>query len=124
MPQTNKSSINPTILQHARDNRHPQTPAETKLWKLLRNRNLDGYKFRRQHPIGYYIVDFYCHETKLVVEVDGRSHDERIEYDAERTMWLEGQGCRVIRFTNQQVMRDVVMVVEAILAACREAPSP
>lgn len=119
-----KPRTNPIILQHARDNRHPQTPAETKLWQLLRNHNLDGYKFRRQHPIGHYIVDFYCHETRLVVEIDGRSHDEQIEYDAARTAWLEGQGCRVVRFTNEQVMRDVVMVAEAILAACREAPSP
>ncbi|CUS03073.2 conserved protein of unknown function [Candidatus Promineifilum breve] len=124
MPPTNKPQTDPTILQHARANRHLHTPAETKLWRLLRNHNLDGYKFRRQHPIGHYIVDFYCHETKLVVELDGRSHDEQMEYDAERTAWLESQGYRVIRFANERVMQDVVMVAEAILAACREEPSP
>jgi very-short-patch-repair endonuclease len=124
MPPTHKSHTDPTILRHARDNRHLQTPAEAKLWQLLRNHNLDGYKFRRQHPIGHYVVDFYCHETRLVVEIDGRTHDDRFEYDAARTAWLQAQGCRVIRFSNQQVMRDVVSVAEAILLACREEPSP
>ena len=124
MPPTNTPRIDPTILHHARDNRHPQTPAEAKLWPLLRNRNLDGYKFRRQHPIGFYIVDFYCHEARLIIELDGRSHDEQIEYDAERTEGLEGEGYRVLRFANELVMRNVVMVAEAILAACREEPSP
>ncbi len=128
MPPQYKPRTNPTILQHARDNRHPQTPAEAKLWQLIRNRNLDGYKFRRQHPIGYYIVDFYCHESKLIVEVDGRSHDNQIAYDEQRTTWLQSEGFRVIRFTNEQVMRNVVSVTEEILKACREVepqePSP
>ena len=114
----------PDSIKHARQNRHLQTPAEARLWQLLRNHNLDGLKFRRQHPIGCYIVDFYCHDARLVVELDGRSHDEQIGYDAARTAWLEGQGYRVIRFTNQVVMSDVVRVAEVIRAACREEPSP
>ncbi len=114
----------PDILQHARDNRHRQTPAEARLWQLLRNHNLDGFKFRRQHPIGRYIVDFYSHEARLVVELDGRSHDAQMVYDEARTAWLEAQGYRVLRFSNQVVMQEVARVAEVIRAACREELSP
>ena len=69
-------------------------------------------------------MDFYCHEAKLVVELDGRSHDAQMNYDAARTVWLESEGCRVIRFSNQQVMADIVSVVEGIRLACGEEPSP
>ena len=124
MPSTNKPLVDPTIRQHARENRHHQSPAEAKLWKVLRNHNVEGRKFRRQHPIGPYIVDFYCHEARLVVELDGRSHDAQINYDAARTAWLESQGYQVIRFVNAQVMKDIVSVVEGIRLACGEEPSP
>ena len=124
MPSTNTPPVAPTIRQHARDNRHHQSPAEAKLWQVLRNRNLDGRKFRCQHPLGPYIADFYCHEAKLVVELDGRSHDAQMDYDAARTAWLESQGDRVVRVTNAQVMRDIVSVVEGIRLACGEEPSP
>ena len=124
MSSTAKPPIDPITRQHARENRHRQSPAETKLWKALRNHNLDDYKFRRQHPIGPYIVDFYCHEANLVIELDGRSHDAQMEYDAARTAWLESQGCRVIRFSNVQVKQDIVSVVEGIRLACGEEPSP
>ena len=69
-------------------------------------------------------MDFYCHEANLVVELDGRSHDVQMEYDATRTAWMESQGCRVIRFSNTQVMKDIVSVMEGIRLACGEAPSP
>jgi len=118
MTTTNNAPVDPVIRQHARENRHHQSPAEAKLWKVLRNHNLDGRKFRRQHPIGPYIVDFYCHEARLVVELDGRSHDAQMDYDAARTAWLESQGYRVIRFANAQVMKDIVSVVERIRLAC------
>ena len=124
MSSTTKPPIDPTARQHARENRHRQSPAEAKLWKTLRNHNVDGRKFRRQHPIGPYIVDFYCYEAKLVVKLDGRSHDVQMDYDAVRTAWLESQGCRVVRFTNAQVMKDIVSVVEGIRLACGEEPSP
>ena len=124
MPSTPKRTIAPVIREHARENRHHQSPAEAKIWKALRNHNLDGHKFRRQHPLGPYIVDFYCHEANLVVELDGRSHDAQLEYDAARTAWLESQGCRVLRFSNVQVMKDIVSVVEGIRLACDEEPSP
>jgi very-short-patch-repair endonuclease len=124
MPSITNPPIDPTIRQHARENRHHPSPVEAKLWKVLRNHNVDGRKFRRQHPIGPYIVDFYCHEARLVVELDGRSHDAQMAYDAARTAWLESQGCRVIRFSNMQVMQDVVSVVKGIRLACEERPSP
>ena len=124
MPSTPKPTIHPTIRQHARDNRHYQSPAEAKLWQVLRNHNLDWRKFRRQHPLGPYIADFYCHEAKLIVELDGRSHDAQMDYDAARTAWMESQGYRVVRVTNTQVMRDIVSVMEGIRLACDQAPSP
>jgi very-short-patch-repair endonuclease len=124
MPSTTNPPVDPTTRQHARENRHHQSPAEARVWKVLRNHNLDGLKFRRQHPLGPYIVDFYCHEAKLVVELDGRSHDAQMDYDAARTAWLEGQGCRVIRFSNMQVMQDIVSVVEGVRLACEKRPSP
>ena len=124
MSSTAKPPIDPITRQHARENRHYQSPAEAKLWKVLRNYHVDGRKFRRQHPIGPYIVDFYCHEVGLVVELDGRSHDAQIDYDAARTAWLESEGYRVVRFANAQVMGDVVSVVEGIRLACGEMPSP
>jgi very-short-patch-repair endonuclease len=78
----------PILLQAARELRHPQTPAEQKLWSRLRNRQLNGFKFRRQHPIDRFIIDFYCDEAKLCIEVDGDSHAEQIEYDQARTVYL------------------------------------
>ncbi len=78
----------PQIFTRARELRQPQTPAERKLWSRLRNQRLGGFKFRRQHPIDRFIVDFYCATCHLVVEVDGDSHTEQAEYDAARTAWL------------------------------------
>lgn len=109
--------VYPLSRLRARELRHPQTPAEQKLWQILRSRQLDGYKFRRQHPIGWYIVDFYCAAAKLIIEIDGDSHAEQVEYDQVRTEWLESQGYRVIRFTNDEVFRQVEGVIEAILRA-------
>jgi very-short-patch-repair endonuclease len=82
--------IHPTIRQFARELRQPQTPAEATLWNHLRNRNLK-YKFRRQHPIDFFIIDFYCAEARLLIEIDGSSHLEREqrEYDQSRTQYLE-----------------------------------
>ena len=117
--------IYPPILANARELRQPQTPAESKLWARLRNRQLGGFKFRRQHPIGRFIVDFYCAATRLVIEIDGDSHAEQVEYDQARTAWLSEQGYRVIRFRNQDVYRRVDEVLEAILVECQgTVPSP
>lgn len=115
--------IAPSIQIRARELRQPQTPAEQKLWAVLRRKNLNGLKFRRQHPIGRFIVDFYCAEVKLVIEVDGESHDHQVEYDALRTAWLEENGCRVIRFLNTDVLsrlEDVVVEIERVANFCRD----
>jgi very-short-patch-repair endonuclease len=108
--------IHPTIRQFARELRQPQTPAEATLWQHLRNRNLK-YKFRRQHPIDYFIIDFYCAEAKLLIEVDGPSHLEREqqEYDQARTEYLEALGYKVIRFTNNNCSYNIHAVVTAII---------
>ncbi len=101
------------------------TPPEAKLWARLRNRQLGGFKFRRQHPIGSYVVDFCCAERRLTVELDGDSHAEQEEYDKKRTSWLIEQGYQEIRFWNREVMQNLDAVLEKILDACLSAkPSP
>jgi len=111
----------PAILRFARDHRHPLTPAETKVWAKVRNRGL-GFKIRRQHPIWRFIADFYCAEAKLVIEIDGDSHAEldQAEYDVARTKWLEARGYKVIRFTNNEVHKQLDNVLKEILITCEE----
>jgi very-short-patch-repair endonuclease len=96
--------------------RHPQTPAEATLWQILRNRQF-GFKFRRQHPIYKFIIDFYCAEAKLLIEVDGESHlgSDQEEYDNARTEYLQKLGYKVIRFTNDDVKYNLQAVAEVIL---------
>ena len=84
------------------------------MWQKLRGKQLMGLKFRRQAPIGNYIVDFVCFENGLVIEVDGGQHAEQKEYDAERTRWLETQGFRVIRFWNNEVLAEMDAVIRRI----------
>ena len=107
--------------QYAAALRRDLTDAENKLWQDLRGRRVEGYKFRRQHPIDDYIADFACITAKLVGEVDGETHstEEELAYDAKRTKVLEGLGWRVIRFTNDEVYGDVDGVVEAIWEALK-----
>jgi very-short-patch-repair endonuclease len=109
----------PALTRRARDMRHEPSKAENTLWQVLRNRQINGLKFRRQHVLGDYILDFYCIEKNLIIEVDGDSHAEQVEYDNQRTVWLESQGCRVIRFTNFDVLENLSSVVEAIQEACK-----
>jgi very-short-patch-repair endonuclease len=108
--------IYPPVLLRARELRHPQTPAEATLWQHLRGRNL-GYKFRRQHPIDRFIIDFYCAKAKLCIEIDGSSHfeAEQEEYDKVRTEILEELGYQVIRFTNNDVRYNIHAVVDEIV---------
>ena len=106
-----------SITPKARGLRKQSTDSERTLWRLLRNRELNGYKFRRQTPIGPYIVDFVCFEQKLVVEIDGGHHEARSNYDHERTGCLELRGFRVLRFWNNQVSQKRGSVSEAILVA-------
>jgi len=93
----------PKMIQRARQLRRAATPPEQILWSVLRGRRLGGLKFRRQDPIGPFVVDFCCRDQKLVVELDGMSHEDKAEYDRRRTQWLEQQGYRVIRVTNADV---------------------
>jgi very-short-patch-repair endonuclease len=106
-------------IDRARQLRKNPTDAERKLWKHLRLKQLDGHRFRRQVPIGPYYVDFLCLERRLIIEVDGGQHAERKAEDAQRTAWLEGQGFRVIRCWNNEVLQNIEGVAEAILAALR-----
>jgi very-short-patch-repair endonuclease len=100
------------------------TDAERRLWAVLRNRRLLGYKFRRQHPIGRFVVDFACTRHRLVIEADGGQHADN-EADERRTAWLESQGWRVIRFWNPDILRNAEGVVTMILQALEEnSPHP
>jgi len=101
----------------ARSLRSNQTDAERRLWYLLRSRQLNELKFRRQHPIGTYIVDFCCAEHRLVVELDGGQHAEHIDRDKKRTQLLNERGFRVLRFWNHEVLTQPAAVLEAILQA-------
>ena len=97
--------------------RNNSTPAEKLLWSMLQHRNLGGYKFRRQHSVGAYIIDFYCPSEMLAVELDGDSHftDEAIEYDLERTAYLNTLKIKVLRFLNADIYNDLNVVCERIL---------
>jgi very-short-patch-repair endonuclease len=97
--------------------RNEATPAERELWNVLRQSNLGGYKFRRQHSVGRYVVDFYCPLERLAIELDGDSHftDEAIDYDRERTAFLNSLNIRVLRFFNTDVHENIDAVSERIL---------
>ena len=104
----------------ARELRKSSTEAEKMLWRRLRLRQIGGYKFRRQQPVGAYIVDFVCFEKKLIVELDGGQHAERVSYDGERTAWLESQGFNVLRFWNHEVLGQIEAVKSVIYRALME----
>ncbi|MFN8460059.1 MAG: endonuclease domain-containing protein [Anaerolineae bacterium] len=112
--------IHPAILARARELRQPLTPAEQKLWQRLRGKQLYGIKFRRQHPIFRFILDFFCYEHRLVIEIDGDSHSQpdQILYDQARTEWLQQRGLRVIRFTNREVETNLEEVLTEIVRQC------
>jgi very-short-patch-repair endonuclease len=112
--------------QKARQLRKKMTDAERRLWSVLRGRTLSGYKFRRQHPIGLYIADFACVEHRLVIEADGGQHADNLD-DERRTVWLESQGWRVMRFWNNDILTNtdgvVRMIVEALeVGRCGQIP--
>ena len=107
--------LNPDLmLDRARKLRRDASEAESLLWRHLRSRQLSGYKFRRQHVIEPYIVDFVCLSAQLIVEVDGRQHSEQKAYDAQRTRKLESMDYRVIRFWNHEVLNKLPAVLEQI----------
>ena len=101
-----------------------QTRAEQRLWQELRGGRINGLRFRRQHPVGRFIADFYCVQAALVIEVDGPVHERQVDSDAERDAYLQAMGLRVLRFTNLEVLSETGAVVERIkefvtdMAAC------
>ena len=103
------------LLQHARQLRKDSTEAERLLWTRVRTSRLDGHKFRRQQPIGPYIVDFVCFEAKLVLELDGGQHVQAETTDRARDTWLRAQGFRVLRFWNNDVMENLDGVLARIM---------
>ncbi|GAA0878990.1 hypothetical protein GCM10009119_19580 [Algoriphagus jejuensis] len=104
--------------QRARELRQVLTPAERLLWEVLKNRQLGGYKFRRQHPISCYIADFYCHELLLVIELDGEVHDGigQQEHDRSRDQVIQEFSIQILRFKNEEVLNELEKVLERIKA--------
>jgi very-short-patch-repair endonuclease len=111
-----------SIFENARQLRKELTPAEDMLWQELRNRKLNGLKFRRQHPINNYVADFYCCEKRFIVEVDGGIHHEKEQrdYDEARTKDLGSMGIEVLRFTNNEVENEMPDVLKRILDFARK----
>ena len=106
----------PEILRLAGDLRRNMTKAEKLLWDKLRHRKMDGYRFRRQHPLKDFIVDFFCYEAMLVIELDGDVHDSdfQAERDLERTKILNQLGLTIIRFSNKEVHQNISQVISTI----------
>jgi very-short-patch-repair endonuclease len=120
--------MNRRNVQSARRLRHNQTDAERLLWFCLRDRRLTGWRFKRQVPIDHFIVDFFCADAKVILEIDGGQHDEQRTRDADRTAVLESMGYLVLRFWNNDVVRNMDGVLEEILSAidqgCPPHPNP
>lgn len=117
--------MRPGRLKLAKAMRHEPTDAEAKLWSRLRNRQIDGGKFRRQVPFGNYVLDYYCAEAKLAIEVDGGQHaEERRAHDDVRTQFLVSEGVRVLRFWNGDVLKNCDGVLEQIYLTLGQRPAP
>ena len=101
----------------AREMRHTATPEEDMVWDRLRNRRFLGLKFRRQHAVGPFIVDFYCHEKRLIIEIDGGVHESTRERDAVRQRFLEASGFRVVRVSNREVHDDIERALANVLGS-------
>ena len=113
----------PVITTRARELRSNPTDAERVLWRHLRLRQIGGYKFRRQRPIGPYIVDFVCLEKKLVVEVDGGQHSKQKASDDRRDSWLRSEGLTILRFWDHEVLTQLDEVKQVIWDELNVAPS-
>jgi very-short-patch-repair endonuclease len=120
----------PMTFARAKELRKNMTPAERVLWQRLRNYKVDGFYFRRQHPIKFFIADFYCAKADLIIEIDGGIHNnpDVCEHDVNRTAELERSGITVIRFTNEEVMNDtdnvVAKIKQQLKTLCPPIPSP
>ncbi len=114
--------LDPQLLIFAKTMRTNATEAESLMWQILRAKRFMNLKFRRQHVIALYIVDFYCHEIGLVIELDGSQHstDDALEYDAERTKFLEVLGLTIVRYWNHDVLSRTDVVLEDLWQRCSE----
>ena len=119
--QTNKRILDAKLPRRLRN---APTDAESKLWQRLRHRQLDHCKFRRQHPVGDYILDFVCLERKIVIELDGSQHLAQVEYDRIRTRFLESVGFIVLRFWNNEVFENLEGLLQVVLQTLRDRATP
>jgi very-short-patch-repair endonuclease len=117
VPKKRRGKASAKIIEAARGLRRAQTPAEKKLWDALRDRRLVKLKFRRQHPFGRFVLDAFCVEQQLEVEVDGDWHNrpEQAAYDEERVAFLQANGIKVVRFSNNEVLNDLKSVLRRIV---------
>jgi len=117
--QMSETQFGSVPMNYAKQLRKNMTDAERALWRQLRSRQLSGHKFRRQQPIGKYIVDFVCLEKRLVIELDGGQHaeDAQAQNDSQRTAWLEQNGYRVLRFWNHEILHSIEAIKQAIFQA-------
>ena len=109
----------PATIEFGKKLRKKMTPSEKLLWERLRRKNIRGVKFRRQHPIEFYVADFYCHEARLVIEVDGLCHDrpDQKEHDENRSAEMDRFDIKVIRFTNDEITNHIESVMQQIRQA-------
>jgi len=107
------------LILFAKELRKNSTDAEKKLWECLRRKNINGLKFRRQEPIGNFIVDFVCYEKKLAIEIDGNQHLNQKYYDKDRDNWLKSNGFSVLRFGNDDVLKNINDILEIIKQSCK-----
>jgi very-short-patch-repair endonuclease len=120
------SRVDPRLLTFAREMRQAAAPAEQRLWSCLRDRQLNGFKFRRQFPVNRYVADFYCAECKLIIELDGDSHfqDDAELKDAKRSENLKNGGYEVVRFTNVDIFENLEGVLNSLLEICEARRQP
>lgn len=114
--------IHPTTTSRARSLRSGMTDVERLLWRAIRGKQIQAHRFRRQHPIGPYIVDFACIEQKLVVELDGGQHQKQNPQDEQRTACLQSQGWQILRFWNNEVLNNLDGVLSTIVEHLNHAP--
>ncbi len=119
-----RQKIEPSKVLRAKELRRQMTPAERILGEALRANRLEGVHFRRQQVIDGFIVDFYCHAARLVIEVDGDIHHQQGVYDKDRDKILAARGLRILRFQNRDILQDLEKVLAQIVGACRQPPSP
>ncbi|MBA4381668.1 MAG: ATP-dependent helicase, partial [Sideroxydans sp.] len=120
------AALSEELLTHARELRKNATDAENLLWQILRRNQLHGFGFRRQHPLGPYILDFYCHQAKLVIELDGGQHAEesQLKHDEARSAWLKEQGITVLRFWNNEALANTEGMLQKISEVLASSPLP